>query len=1260
MTLDGIADSGADAHLTGDSTLFIGFVCACHVPVNGIAGLAGGLIATGVGRGRIFIGGVCVDLSRLYYVPGAVKTLISISELVEDGCRVIAEKVCGAHVMTIEMANGKHAQLHVEDGLYAIPNEGHANHAVWEDSWKACDQTDELHGCAMVMGKSVGNTHVGDLSLGQLYHGRLGHFSSANKRLARRVADAFGAKAAAGCSMAACEACARAKMGPMRSRARPTRPATRPLERVHLDLSPALPTKSTSGATGFLVIVDEGTGYYFVQPFVRKSEVYSILVAFKAWAEKHFRQKMGSLLSPFELSGIRSDGEGQNTSGLVKDWCRENGINREISAPYSQHQDGIAERAIQTLWWGSEALRKAAGAPPSLWERTIQAFAHVKNRMALGESDRSPWEKWNGVTIDMKTRLQHVRIWGTKCYAYVPKELRDKFGDRARVCVMFGYSKTSKAYVLYDLRTRVVFEASSVMFDETEKPFQNGAMREAMLPVPPAVESAMSSLFGSTDKQDRRDQVETNHDIRLQLVTMEDDSGGTAVEISSAPANDQPEEMTSPAINDTIVLADVLEVEAAMPRLEERVKSVTHLDPPPTVIPPADREAHSQYEASQMAAAAASDAAIAAAGGSEMVDGVRRGVRQRTSTHASRGAHEPKHGVARSITGMQARLAQLPVAPPVRASPSDVSISRISGQVNVPYVSEVAVVRYRLGIKMQTELSARDKRRVESRIEKLELIAASSQLSARPPSTHVEALAGVNGLDWLSSMRDELGAMSEFGVWRLVPEPPGAQVVGCKWVFALKRDKHGFVRRLKSRLVLKGYAQTAGVDYIDGETWAPTCRMRVFRWMMQEASSRGMRTAQWDCTSAFLHADLDIQMFMKQPPGFEVDGKVCELLKSIYGSKQASRLWYGMVRDRLMSLSDRMKGCIVRQSLADECFFNITRGGKTLRILLHVDDFAVTSDCDDLYDDVFSDMKAIFKITDYDGLEMSHYLGIAVERVNGDIHLSQEAYVDELLDRIGMTHCAGAATPEVPGTKAKLRTREHPMSEAETALMEAVPYKAAVSALFYIARATRPEIVRAVGQVARFMENPAPEHWEAVERIYRYVKRTKATPLVMRATSNEKVSGFSDADWAGDYDTSKSHSGWLVMSGGSPVAWYSKKQSCISQSSCEAEYVAAASLSNELVWWRQLLMDVGCDTSLPLEIFSDNKAAGVLAQHSGNFERTKHIRLRYHVLRARQADGEVVVRWCPASEQLADIFTKNTAVGHFKTIASRILGASIH
>ena len=611
-----------------------------------------------------------------------------------------------------------------------------------------------------------------------------------------------------------------------------------------------------------------------------------------------------------------------------------------------------------------------------------------------------------------------------------------------------------------------------------------------------------------------------------------------------------------------------------------------------------------------------------------------------------------------NISAMKARLRCVPV----RRLADAAAGLRMSGQVSMPKVDETAEIIYRLDKKMQQpSLSVRDKKRISSRIVKLELVARSSQLSAKAPTSYDEAVSGVNGLDWVESMKDELGAMAQFGVWKLVDRPPGSKVVGCRWVFALKRDKNGFIKRLKSRLVLKGYAQTAGVDYIDGETWAPTCRMRVFRWMAQEAASQNLRTAQWDATSAFLHATLDVPIFMDQPPGWEVDGRVCKLLKSIYGSKQASRLWYGMVRDRILSISDRIVDTSVSQSAADECFFTIKRGDAFLRILLHVDDFAVTSSCDELYDDVFADMCSIFDLTDYQGAEMSHYLGIAVRKVDGNIQLSQSSYIGELLERLGMEHCAGASSPAVPGSAGKLvkRSSEDPLTPVEEALMASVPYKTAVCSLFYIARATRPELAHSVGQVARFMENPAPEHWDAVQRIYRYLKRTIDTPLVMRASTNTDISGFSDSDWAGDPETSKSHTGWVVLSGGSPVAWYSKQQSSISQSSCEAEYVAACSLGNELSWWRTLLESVGVINIPALDIWCDNKSAGVLAQHSGNFERTKHIRLRYHVLRERQKLGEVVVRWCPASSQLADILTKNVGVQVFKHMASRILGASI-
>ena len=127
--------------------------------------------------------------------------------------------------------------------------------------------------------------------------------------------------------------------------------------------------------------------------------------------------------------------------------------------------------------------------------------------------------------------------------------------------------------------------------------------------------------------------------------------------------------------------------------------------------------------------------------------------------------------------------------------------------------------------------------------------------------------------------------MELFKVFKLVPRPPGARVLGCRWLYKIKRDKLGRIERHKARLTCKGYNQKEGVDF--GETWAPTCRMRVFRFMLAEASSdRNIGTAQWDCTSAFLHADMDMDVWMEQPEGFnDGSGRVIHLQKALYGLK---------------------------------------------------------------------------------------------------------------------------------------------------------------------------------------------------------------------------------------------------------------------------------------------------------------------------------------------------------------------------------------
>ena len=196
----------------------------------------------------------------------------------------------------------------------------------------------------------------------------------------------------------------------------------------------------------------------------------------------------------------------------------------------------------------------------------------------------------------------------------------------------------------------------------------------------------------------------------------------------------------------------------------------------------------------------------------------------------------------------------------------------------------------------------------------------------------------------------------------------------------------------------------ASRDFVEGGTWAPTCRMRVFRALMAEAASESFRTVQWDATSAFLHAEIDVEMYMAQPPGFDDgSGAVCKLLRCLYGLRQSGARFAEKVRATLLSLPDKIEGCSVQQSHADECLYTVRRGPALVRILVFVDDFSVTTNDDSLYDAVFAQMGAVFKMTDYDGSELSHYLGFAVSKSGRDIHLSQEACIDEFLERLDLT-----------------------------------------------------------------------------------------------------------------------------------------------------------------------------------------------------------------------------------------------------------------
>jgi hypothetical protein len=152
----------------------------------------------------------------------------------------------------------------------------------------------------------------------------------------------------------------------------------------------------------------------------------------------------------------------------------------------------------------------------------------------------------------------------------------------------------------------------------------------------------------------------------------------------------------------------------------------------------------------------------------------------------------------------------------------------------------------------------------------------------------------------MEAMNEELSQIEKNKTWELVPRPLNKNVIGAKWVFRNKMDEAGKITRNKARLVCKGYAQVEGIDY--GETFAPVARMESIRLILAYASSKQIKVYQMDVKSAFLNGDLEEEVYMEQPDGFQVqeaEQYVYRLKKALYGLKQAPRAWYSRLDNYL-------------------------------------------------------------------------------------------------------------------------------------------------------------------------------------------------------------------------------------------------------------------------------------------------------------------------------------------------------------------------
>ncbi|CAL8151027.1 unnamed protein product [Prunus armeniaca] len=161
--------------------------------------------------------------------------------------------------------------------------------------------------------------------------------------------------------------------------------------------------------------------------------------------------------------------------------------------------------------------------------------------------------------------------------------------------------------------------------------------------------------------------------------------------------------------------------------------------------------------------------------------------------------------------------------------------------------------------------------------------------------------------DWTKAMDEEISALQMQGTWVLVPPPANTNIVGSKWIYKLKRHSDGSISRYKARLVAQGFSLEAGFDY--EETFSPIVCHATIRIILSLAGYNHWSLHQLDVKNTFLHGELEEEVYMKQPQGFEDPHHpdyVCKLQKSLYGLKQAPRAWNAKFTGFLPSLGFKM------------------------------------------------------------------------------------------------------------------------------------------------------------------------------------------------------------------------------------------------------------------------------------------------------------------------------------------------------------------
>ncbi|GJR05831.1 putative ribonuclease H-like domain-containing protein [Tanacetum coccineum] len=364
---------------------------------------------------------------------------------------------------------------------------------------------------------------------------------------------------------------------------------------------------------------------------------------------------------------------------------------------------------------------------------------------------------------------------------------------------------------------------------------------------------------------------------------------------------------------------------------------------------------------------------------------------------------------------------------------------------------------------------------------------------------------------WVEAIQEELLQFKLQKVWILVDLPKGKRAIGTKWIFRNKKDERGIVIRNKARLVAQGYTQEEGIDY--DEVFALVATIEAIRLFLAYASFMGFMVYQMDIKSAFLYGQIEEEVYVCQPLGFEDPNnpnKVYKVVKALYGLHQAPRAWYETLAKYLLDNG-------FHRGKIDQTLFIKKQKGDILLVQVYVDDIIFGSTKKELCIEFEKLMHDKFQMSSMG--ELTFFLGLQVKQKEDGIFISQDKYVANILRKFGFTDVRTASTP--------MDTEKPLLKDSDGDDVDVHLYRSMIGSLMYLT-SSRPDIMFAVCACARFQVTPKVSHSHAVKRIFRYLKGQPKLGLWYPRDSPFDLVAYSDSDYAGASLDRKSTTGVAV------------------------------------------------------------------------------------------------------------------------------------